>query len=357
MPQRDGLAPAGYPPRMRWIDRGSGWALASWIAGVTSGAWLVPEVAEACSCAGEANIVVPVDDDEAHPASAGLLFDAFCFGGTFEIFSATIDDVPATLSVEYVGGDGWHLATLDPLPEPGQVVVVSRCGLADGYERCTPETPIEPILQYVAGPDDAVAPAAGGAVTLHHEAGEFEVGCLRYAALRFDLAVSGLDPAAEPDLLYMLELRDAGGRLVQSTAIHAPEPISTLDTSFYLTSEPADAAGHCVSVTAVDLSGNSTLVAELCGSESLDPGGGTGTGDDTGDPPPADSGEGDSDDGSDPPADDTTPNDDGSSTDAPDADGALGDRGCSCRATTPAPSVGWLALLAWVATGRRTRRR
>jgi hypothetical protein len=316
-------------------------------------ALVVPRVAQACSCVGAAELVTPAVD-EAHPADAGLLFGAWCFSGTFDNFSVTIDDVPATLSFEYLGGEyagsEWHVATIDPLPQPGQVVTVSRCG-ADAFERCTPETPIETLVQYTAGPSDTDAPATGGAVTLQHESGEFEVGCLEIAALRFDVAVTGLDPGSDADLLYTIELRDGGGRLVDSTTIHAPEPITALDESFYAYEAPVDAADHCISVTATDLSGNSTLVAELCGSMSLDPPDDTGedTGSDTDDiPPDDDSGDAESGDIDDPPSDDTTPldvDDDGSSTDVPDADAGLGDRGCACRSTTRSPSVGWLALL------------
>jgi hypothetical protein len=239
---------------MRWVDRSSRRNASSVVAGAAALAVLVPRIAEACSCVGAVEIVAPGVDQQ-HPASAGMLFGAWCFSGTLEVFSATIDDVPATLSFEYVGGD-WHVATIDPLPQPGQVVAVSQCG--DGFERCTPETPVESVVQYTAGPADAVAPAGGGTVTLQHESGELDNGCFD-AALRFDVVVSGLEPAGDRDLLYTIALRDAGGRIVDSTAIHAPEPITTLDTSFYRDEVPADVAGYCVSVTAIDLSGNSTF--------------------------------------------------------------------------------------------------
>jgi MYXO-CTERM domain-containing protein len=105
------------------------------------------------------------------------------------------------------------------------------------------------------------------------------------------------------------------------------------------------------------------LVAELCGSESLDPAGETGgeTGEDTGDvPPDGDSGDADSGDVDDATAGDTTASEDdegGSSGDAPEAESGLGDRGCSCGAATPSWRGGWFSLLVLLAIGRRARRR
>ncbi len=339
-----------------WMDR-SGLRVAAVLAsGIVAGSLLVPRLADACSCIGEANIIVPALDEQ-HPANAALLLDAWCFSGGFEIFSATVDEVPVTLAFEWLYADGLNVATIDPPPQPGQVVAVRRCGDAQG-SGCEPGATIEQVLQYTAGPVDDVVPPGVGEVTLHHETGEFEVGCLRFAALQYHVAVSGLHPAAGADLLYMIELRDSGGEIVGATVVHAHDPTPSFDTSFALTTVPDDVADHCVTVTARDLSGNSTLVAELCGSESLNPGGGTGTdgGSDTGDVPPGDDSDGDgSDDGSDPPADGTsTGGPVGTSTHDPDADGGLGDRGCSCRANTATPGVSWLVLFALAARRRRS---
>ena len=65
-----------------WVDRSS-LRVASVLAGIVSGVLLVPRVADACSCIGGVTILVPAED-EPHPASAGLLLDAWCFSGTFD---------------------------------------------------------------------------------------------------------------------------------------------------------------------------------------------------------------------------------------------------------------------------------
>jgi MYXO-CTERM domain-containing protein len=319
------------------------------------GALLVPRTTEACSWVGSSAILSP-SSGEPHPAGAGLLF--YVVEAPLDVYRVTVDDEPAALTIEQmiVGGQINHLvvAKIDPPPESGQVVVVSLCGTRTQpeYFECPPDSPFTPVLEYTAGPPDEVPPASAGAVTLAHEFGTFEYFCELTAPLRFDVGITELDPR-ETDFLYIVELRDANGTPAATRAVHIDAPKTELELSIVFQEALRDPDNACVSVNAVDLSGNTTLVAEHCGSESIPPEGTTGTGTDDGATTAADSSGGE-DEAS------TTggllPGEgsgDGASTGKPSATGEVSERGCGCRMQADVPTAWWLAVLGIPAIRRR----
>lgn len=143
-------------------------------------------------------------------------------------------------------------------------------------------------------------------------------------------------------MILRARLRTADGALMRTSPRYVEELADPLLLSFYLSSTELDVPPHelCVDVAALDLSGNETHVASVCGST-----------------PPA---EEESTDG-------TTGGDDSTSTDAAGdhasstgvdgpgqepSDGPI-DRGCSCSATPTRSGFSTLAVLLVAAAVRR----
>ena len=134
--------------------------------GLTVGlaAWVVaPTDARACSC-GPETILISADDVA---ANAALTFhDGTYCGGEFEVYSATVDGVSATMTVGEIV-NGTYSVTLDPAPTVGQTIVVDRgageFGVAETFE-------------LVVVDEDLEAPGLP-AVQLTLEEGMFAFGC------------------------------------------------------------------------------------------------------------------------------------------------------------------------------------
>jgi hypothetical protein len=332
--------------------RRSGWRGVAVAAAV--GFIAMPESAEACSWQTWVELLRP-RAGEVHPAGASLLF--FNNGGEpTELYSAAVDGQPAALVVELEEIFGvFTLIRIEPPPHEGQVVTVSQCGGLDDpqHQSCDPNHPFGPIFDFTVGPPDDVAPPTAGNVSLAHELGAFEYFCYEEAELRFDVEVTDLDQGDETSVVYLVEIRSPNGSVVTEEAVFFDEPGTDLFVDEFLLEAPPDAADHCASVTALDLSGNATLVAEVCGSSDLGPDTTTG-GETTG---AASTGTTSGDDGT--PDHTTTTNEaedsDGSTTDAaPEGDDTV-ERGCAC--TSAQPPTTSLLMLTLLGLRRRARAR
>lgn len=332
-------------------------ALALSMAALAGGVAMLPRAVEACTCGGVLQLIRPLSGE--HPAGAGLLFSSSC-GWSLNPYAVTVDGAPATLAFdeqfENTASDVLVLMSIDPPPQPGQVVVLDRCEEDGNAAACGPGVSFEQVAQFTVGAvADAASPPAGGAASLVHEEGWYLM-CSTYP-LRFDVSLTELDQSGESEVLYVLEMRNSNGTLAATHAVFVEPPTSTVDTSIYLSHSPRDVEEYCVSVAARDLSGNSTLVAEHCGSESITPADSTGTDGDGGDSS-AGSETAASESGTGEPAStsDTTIALDpgGSTTGEPLAADEISDRGCSCRAERRAGIGWWLVALAAVGVRRRS---
>lgn len=327
-------------------------ALAAATIAVSVGIAVSPRSADACSFIPESKVIRPAPGEE-HPASAGMLM--LLAGELGEIFSVMVDGVPASLVVReqlLLWGFDYYVVDIEPAPVPGQLVVVSQCGTEGQLEhgRCPPGSPFTPIIDFTVGPNDVAPPGAPGTVSLAHVIESVEDPCAGAWEIRFVVSLDGLDQMDEPDLFYRAELRDSSGEVVGVESRHLHEPNDALEIPITFESVPADAADHCIAVTVFDLSGNETLVGDICGSEGPIPEGATSS-DDGG---PGSSGGADvtGDDASSPvdgttadPSSETSSGSDASATEGATA-AELGDRGCVCatrRVETP-PGLALLLL-------------
>jgi hypothetical protein len=234
-------------------------------------------------------------------------------------------------------------------------VVIEQCGEdAPTFGECPdPPAPVE-ILRFVAGPDDLEPPPAAGTVTLAHTYGPAEVGCMDIGDVEFHVEMTGLEQGAETAVLYVVVLdagRLEGNNPTRRTEWVGPDAVASLSFDIgehldQLTMPPEDA---CVTVTAMDLAGHVTVIAETCGSTPTNtpPSGDDssgGNGEDSGDDSGTTSGG--------PPAEATTsgvgPTDTGDAD--VDVDGV--DRGCGCAAARRS-APGLLPLFALLALRRR----
>ena len=310
---------------------------------------VVPRIAEACSFPCGLSIVRP-NDGEVHPANAALHIVA-CRDYVETMLSVTVDGVPASLGPAVPPpemADG--RMSISPTPLPGQEVVIEQCGEEAPTLGCPdPPEPVE-VLRYVAGPDDLEGPPAAGAVTLAHTYGPTEVSCMEPGDVEFHVEVTGLDQRAEAAVLYVVVLdtgRPEGYSAPRRTEWVGPDAVTSLSFNIgerleLATIPPEDA---CVTVTAMDLAGHVTSIAETCGSTPTNA-----------PPSPGDDSSGSGDDGvtGDTPVDATTtdaePADTGEAVDAVDTE-----RGCSCT-TSRQPVSGVLPLLVLPLLALRRRR-
>jgi MYXO-CTERM domain-containing protein len=322
---------------------------------------LEPRAAEACSWTAWVDVLRPADGD-VHPEGAGLLFLAID-GQPVELFAVTVDGEPASLVTELEHTSGvlgrYSVVWIEPMPLEGQVVVVSRCGAPDALEHlsCPPDSPFFEVLEFTVGPPDDTAPPVAGNVSLSHQLGTFEYFCWTDGEFRFDVSATALDPGDEEDLVYVVEIRDPHGEVVTEEAIYDEEPPQELFVDEVLLDAPPDAAEYCASVTALDLSGNATVVADACGSIEIPSEGGSSSSD--GGSEPTTTGEPETTTTEGPGVDAST----GAATsgetpqstgeDGSPADGVV-DRGCACRSSSAPPS--WWMMLLVALVSRRPRR-
>jgi MYXO-CTERM domain-containing protein len=333
-------------------------AVAAAAVSLAVGIAAAPRRADACSFVPMSRVFSPAAG-EVHPASAGMLM--MLSAELDELFSVTVDGAPASLVIQQELLLGWFdydIVAIEPAPMPGQTVVLSQCGTEGSLEhaRCPPGSPFTPILDFTIGPDDVTSPSADGIVALSHVIEHVDDPCSGSWEVRFLVSLTGFDQTDEPDVLYRVELRDSSGEIVGVDTRHVDEPAEAIDISITFETVPADAVDHCVSVTAFDLSGNETLLGDVCGSNGPAPETGdtdgtstTGSDESAGADPSTDDGlaPGGSTDGAPIEPDATT-------TEDPSA-AELEDRGCACAASSrPAPPIilAWSMLLLVV---RRTR--
>lgn len=321
----------------------------------------VPRITDACSFPCGLSIERP-KDDEAHPANAALHIVA-CSDYVETMLSVTVDGEPASLGPAVpVPETADGRISISPPPAPGQEVVIEQCGEeAPTYGCPDPPEPVE-VLRYVAGPDDLEAPPAAGTVTLAHTYGPTEVSCMDIGDVEFHVEITGLDQGAETAVLYVVVLdtgRPDGNSALRRAEWVGPDAITSLsfDIGEHLelaTIPPEDA---CVTVTAMDLAGHVTPIADTCGSTPTnappsvgdDSSGGPGEDSDehagtTTDVPPVDAA--------------TTTGIEPADTGDADVDAEGIDRGCACAASRgSAPGLLFLFALALLALHRRSPRR
>lgn len=338
--------------------RCSGGVLASpsmrgWLVCVLGGlgAAAVPTDTDACSFPCGLSIERP-ENGQAHPANAALHI-LECRDYAQAMLSLTVDGAPASLVPSVPGPDGSDgRMSISPAPAPGQEVVIEQCGEeAPTYGRCPdPPEPVE-VLRWIAGPEDLEPPPAAGTVTITHTYGLVDDACDGGGDVQFHVELTGLDQGAETAVLYRVVLetgRPDGYAPPRRTEWVGPAAVTSLSFDIAerleLASIPPDDA--CVSVTAMDLAGHVTTIAETCGSVATNA-------------PPAE-GDGSSSGGEDPgasedtstgdvPVDATTTGSEPADTGNPDLDADTTDRGCACTASprsVPSPlSLLVLALL------------
>jgi MYXO-CTERM domain-containing protein len=295
-------------------------------------------------------------DGESHPANAALHIVA-CRSFVETMLSVTVDGMPASLGpAAPVPQFSYGRVSISPPPAPGQVVVIEKCGEEAPPADCPdPPEPVE-ILRYVAGPADVEAPPVAGSVALSHTYGPTEVSCMEPGDVEFHVEVTGLDQGSETDVLYIVVLdtgRPYGYSDPQGSEWVGPDPVTSLsfDLGEHLDLATIPPEEACVTVTAMDLAGHVTPIAEICGSTPTnDPPSGT---DSSGD---GDSGCVASTTGGDVDATTTgqTPAGTGTVTGDADLDADSPARGCACATDGPsAPSP--LALFALVLLAARRR--
>ena len=249
------------------------------------GVGLAPRAAEACSSVAWLELVRPAEGDEVHPGSASLLF--IDYGASLsELYKVAVDGEPATLVIDSIyprnqhTGGQWKLVRVEPPPTEGATVTILQCH-RDGdpqYQSCDDGWAFEPLLEFTAGVGDEMPPPDAGDVELTHEFVDFHDICYGRHRVRFSVELSGLEQGSDPDVIYVAEVRDSKGELVFERSVRFDEPGSVATLQDYLEHRPPDAAGHCVSVRAVDLSGNISTIAERCGSDEVVSGGTGSTG-------------------------------------------------------------------------------
>jgi MYXO-CTERM domain-containing protein len=252
---------------------------------------------------------------------------------------------------------------ISPPPSPGQEVVIVQCSEDAATRGCPdPAEPVE-VLRYVAAADDVEAPPVGGAVTISHTYGPAEVACMEEGDVGFHVDVTGLDQGSETDVLYVVVLdtgHPEGYSDPQRTQWVGPAATGSLTFEFgdhldLATIPPEDA---CVTVTAMDLAGHITTIAETCGSTPTNAP--PSTGDDSSDGGGDSSSDGDdaadvgTTDGE-PPIDPSTSGTEADDTGGVDLEHELGDRGCAC-AVDRQSGPGLLALFGLVLLARRRER-
>lgn len=321
------------------------------------GAASLPRIAEACSIQCGLVIVRPAQGDP-HPANAALQLVA-CNEYLDTVLSVTVDGVPASLVPAPEPADG--RVAISPTPAPGQEVVLVQCG-ENATARCPdPPEPVE-ILRYVAGPDDLDAPPAAGTVTLGHTYGPSEVACMDTGDVEFHVELANLDQGAETAVAYVVVLDNGvpeGNSAPRRSQWVGPEGVASLafDIGAHLESATLPPEDACVTVTAIDLAGHVTSIAETCGSVA------------TNDPPSAgdestggdgstsggaeDTGVGETMDA--PPNDATTSGFASTDTGNANADVDVADRGCAC-ALVPWSAGDALGVFAFVMLVPRRRR-
>jgi hypothetical protein len=330
-----------------------------WLACVLIGlgAAAVPTHADACSFPCGLSIERP-ESGQAHAANAALHVLA-CRDYAQAMLSVTVDGMPASLGPAVPGPDGSDgRMSISPAPAPGQEVVIVQCGEdAPKYGRCPdPPEPVE-VLRYVAGPDDLEPPPADGTVTITHTYELIENSCYDGGDVQFHVELTGLDQGAETAVLYRVVLetgRPDGYGAPRRTEWVGPEAVSSLSfdiaESLELASIPPDDV--CVSVTAMDLAGHVTTIAETCGSVATNapPAEGDGSssgGDDRG--ASADTSTGDV------PVDAPTTGGEAEDTGDPDLDADTTDRGCACTASPRSVSSPLSLLVLALLCARRLR--
>lgn len=329
-----------------------GWV--AWVP-ICFAAAVVPRIAEACSFPCGLSIVRP-KDNEAHPANAALHIVA-CPDYVQTMLSVTVDGVPASLGPAdppHEAAYGW--VSISPPPFPGQEVVIEQCGEEAPTFGCPdPPEPVE-VLRYVAGPDDLEAPPAAGTVTLAHTYGPTEVSCMEFGDVEFHVEIADLDQGAETAVLYIIVLDTGlpdGYSSPRRTEWVGPGPVASLsfDIGEHLdlaTIPPEDA---CVTVTAMDLAGHVTPIAETCGSTPTNAP--PSAGDDSSGSDGEDSGEDGTTTG-DPPVDGTTTGAEPADTGDAHVDADATERGCACAASRRSvPGVLPLLALPVLALRRR----
>jgi hypothetical protein len=312
-------------------------SMRGWLACVLIGlvAAAVPTYSDACSFPCGLSIERP-ENGQAHAANAALHILA-CSDYAQAMLSVTVDGVPASLGSAVPGPDGSDgRMSISPAPAPGQEVVIVQCGEeAPTYGRCPdPPEPVE-VLRYVAGPDDLEPPPGAGTVTITHTYGLVEEACYDGGDVQFHLELTGLDQGSETAVLYRVVLetgRPDGYGAPRRTEWVGPEAVTSLSFDIAerleLASIPPD--DTCATVTAMDLAGHVTTIAETCGSVATNA-------------PPAE-GDGSSSGGEDPsgsadtstgglPVDATATGSEPADTGDPDLDADTTDRGCACAAS------------------------
>ena len=304
-------------------------------------AWLVPSAeAQACSCGHVHELVAP--RSETHPASGGVLLSTSCGNPIpIELYQVTVDGIEASLvpdeevwplgPTRYVPAYG--LAHLHPPAMPGQEVVVTRCGDRD----CTR---FSEVARYQVTEPIDVPPSLEGGVTLGRAENFFYPDCSE-DDLEFVAEVTFSERDRDEGMILRARLQTAEGAPVRTSVLYVEEPADSSLLFFYLRSAELEVQPHelCVDVSALDLSGNETPVASVCGSA-----------------PPAE----------DDPVDDATSGDDDSTSTAGEhasstgveapgqepSDGPI-DRGCSCSTKRTRSPLSWVAMLLVVAAMRR----
>jgi MYXO-CTERM domain-containing protein len=330
------------------------------LVGGLAGACVWPRAAEACSFIGYAKLLAPATGQE-FPAGAGLLI-ARSGESTLDVFAVTIDGEPATLSIADQWPDSYraiHRVVLDPVPQPGQTVMVSQCGASlenlDSFG-CRPGSEFHTLAELVVVAADTTPPPARGSVSLAHDPDPQTDMCTGDIDVAFEIALSDLDQGEDDTVVYAIDVHHRSGAPTGGLAEVAEASTRSVQRSLRVATGPAEPESECVTVTAIDLSGNEAIAAHACGSEPLAPAEDSGDATSTGaagstdDAEPADA---TSEDGS--PARGTTLDefDDEGSGDPPQA--SVGERGCACGVTGHAGwSLGWLGLAA--VAGRRRRR-
>jgi MYXO-CTERM domain-containing protein len=306
-------------------------------ASVVAWAWPAGE-SRACSCGAYNDLAAPVSDT--YPSNGGILLRSNCGEVTTDIYAVSVDGIEADLVHDAEAWtSGLGLAHIEPEPQPGQQVVVSRC--TDGLDStiCPAEPTWVEVIEYTATDPDEIVPAASGVVSLQH--GDNRLVLCTGGDLEFRAVLTDVVHEQAP-LLFRGRLRTPSGEVIGTRMHFVDEPTTELSLGFFAQGSDLGVAPEemCVEVVAIDLSGNLAEVDEICGSVG-EPGSDTGAGS-TGSPDSAgdESSTGEAPHGTTGPAGHTT-GVSGADTSGPDQDHAISDRGCACtaaRGSTPAPA-------------------